>query len=126
MAVATIQQQYGPWALTKGRAIRTEAQPEVPHIATGFPRLDRALGIGGLPCGRICELAGPATSGKTTLALKFLAQAQAGNAQVAYVDQALYFDPDYAYRCGLESLPPGGRQDTRCARGTGHDRSPGA
>jgi recombination protein RecA len=74
----------------------------IPHIPTGFPPLDRALGIGGLPRGRVCELLGPATSGKTTLALKFLAQAQAGGGQVAYVDQALYFDPDYAYRCGLD------------------------
>jgi recombination protein RecA len=90
----------------------------VPHIPTGFPTLDRALGIGGLPRGRVCELVGPATSGKTTLALKFLAQAQAGGGQhggrqqvggqqvarqhVGYVDQALYFDPDYAYRCGLD------------------------
>lgn len=67
--------------------------------------------IGGLPKGRICELVGPATSGKTTLALKFLAQAQASGdvagqrvagRHVAYVDQALYFDPDYAHRCGVD------------------------
>jgi recombination protein RecA len=45
---------------------------------------------------------GPATSGKTTLALKFLVQAQVGGGHVAYVDQALYFDPDYAHRCGLD------------------------
>jgi recombination protein RecA len=59
------------------------------------------LYIGGLPKGKICEVLGLPTSGKTTLALKFLAQAQAGGGQVAYVDQARYFDPDYAYRCGI-------------------------
>jgi recombination protein RecA len=100
MAVATIQRRYGPRSLVKGKP--ASATGNVPHIPTGFPALDRALGIGGLPRGKVCELVGPATSGKTTLALKFLAQAQTSGGQVAYVDQALYFDPDYAYRCGLD------------------------
>ena len=99
MAVATIHRRYGPRALVKGKPASATS---VPHISTGFPSLDRALGTGGLPKGKICELVGPATSGKTTLALKFLAQAQAAGGQVAYVDQALYFDPDYAHRCGLD------------------------
>ena len=98
-AVATIHRRYGPQALVKGKP--TSVTP-MPHISTSFPALDRALGIGGLPKGKICELVGPATSGKTTLALKFLARAQDGGGQVAYVDQALYFDPDYAHRCGLD------------------------
>jgi recombination protein RecA len=101
MAVATIHRRFGARSLLKGRPASTAAGSPA-HISTGFPALDRALGIGGLPRGRMCELVGPATSGKTTLALKFLAQAQAGGAQVAYVDQALYFDPDYAHRCGLD------------------------
>ena len=102
MTVAAIQGQYGPWALVKGDRSRVAGSTAVAHIPTGFPALDRALGIGGLPKGRVCELMGPATSGKTTLALKFLVQAQASGMQVGYVDQALYFDPDYAYRCGLD------------------------
>ena len=110
MAVATIHRRYGPRALVKGKPA---SAARVPHIATGFPALDRALGIGGLPKGKICELVGPATSGKTTLALKFLAQAQAAGEQVAYVDQALYFDPDYAHRCGLDL--------SRLLVGTSHD-----
>ena len=85
-----------------GTSAATSGPAAVPHISTGFPGLDRALGIGGLPQGKVCELVGPATSGKTTLALKFLAQAQSGGKQVSYIDQALYFDPDYAYRCGLD------------------------
>jgi recombination protein RecA len=102
MAVATIHRRYGPWALVKGKPASTAGGGHVPHIPTGFTALDQALGIGGLPKGRMCELVGPATSGKTTLALKFLAQAQANGGQVAYIDQALHFDPDYAYRCGLD------------------------
>jgi recombination protein RecA len=103
MAVATIQRRHGPRALIKGKPSRAFSSTSgVPHIPTGFPDLDHALGIGGLPKGRICELLGPATSGKTTLALKFLVQAQASGGQAIYIDQALYFDPDYAYRCGLD------------------------
>jgi recombination protein RecA len=98
-AVVAIQRRWGAKALRRGQA--AAAVDPVPHIPTGFPALDQALGIGGLPQGRLAELAGPATSGKTTLALKFLAQAQAGGGQVAYVDQARSFDPDYAHRCGL-------------------------
>ena len=115
MAVTTIQRRYGPRALVKGKPVSAVGSTtgNVPHIPTGFPPLDRALGIGGLPKGKVCELLGPATSGKTTLALKFLAQAQVGGGQVAYVDQALYFDPDYAYRCHLDL--------SRLLVGTSHD-----
>jgi recombination protein RecA len=74
----------------------------IPHIPTGFSDLDHALCIGGLPKGKICEIVGLPTSGKTTMALKFLAQAQAGGAQVAYIDQARFFDADYAHRCGMD------------------------
>lgn len=105
MAVALIHRRFGSRSLVKGRlptAIGAPAAAGVPHIPTGFPALDQALGIGGLPKGRISELLGLATSGKTTLALKFLAQAQAGGGQVGYIDQARYFDPDYAHRCGLD------------------------
>jgi recombination protein RecA len=113
-AVATIQQRFGPRALFQGAPAKASAGPAaVPVIPTGFPALDLVLGTGGLPRGKICELVGPATSGKTTLALKFLAQAQAGGGQVVYIDQALYFDPDYAYRCGLDL--------SRLLVGTTHD-----
>jgi recombination protein RecA len=74
-AVATVHRRFGPQVLVKGKP--ASATDEVPAIPTGFPALDRALGIGGLPRGKVNELVGPATSGKTTLALKFLAQAQA-------------------------------------------------
>lgn len=102
-AVARVHRRYGTQSLVRGKpptAIGTATA--IPHISTGFLPLDQALGIGGLPKGRVSELVGPATSGKTTLALKFLAQAQKGSGQVAYVDQARAFDPDYAHRCGLD------------------------
>lgn len=102
-AVATIQRRYGPWSLVKGKQAASAGEATaIPHIPTGFPHLDRALGIGGLPKGRLCEIVGPATSGKTTLALKLLSQAQAGGGLVGYIDQALYFDPDYAHRAGVD------------------------
>jgi recombination protein RecA len=103
MAVASIHRRFGPWSLVKGRLpTAASATSSTPHIPTGFPALDRALGIGGLPKGRVIELLGLATSGKTTLALKFLVQAQAGGKQVGYIDQARYLDPDYGHRCGLD------------------------
>jgi recombination protein RecA len=116
-AVASIQRRYGPLAVVKGKApTAVGAETVVPHISTGFPLLDRTLGIGGLPKGRACELLGLPTSGKTTLALKFLAQAQS-HGEVAYIDQASYFDPDYAHRCGvnlsqLVSCTPQNAQET--------------
>jgi recombination protein RecA len=100
MTVAAIHRRFGPSALRKGRS--HETRERVPHIPTGFSSLDKLLGIGGLPKGRIIEMVGRATSGKTTLALKFLSQAQRGDHAVGYIDQARYFDPDYAYRCGLD------------------------
>jgi recombination protein RecA len=102
IAVARIHHQFGSRALVKGRPLATPDSPALfPHISTGFRKLDEALGIGGLPKGRVSEMMGFPTSGKTTLALKFLAQAQADDSQVSYIDQARYFDPDYAHRCGL-------------------------
>jgi recombination protein RecA len=100
MTVAAIQRRWGRKALRKLERPATTAI--FPHIPTGFPALDQVLEIGGLAKGRVSELLGPVTSGKTTLALKFLAQAQAGGRQVGYVDHARFFDPDYAYRCGLD------------------------
>ncbi len=103
MAVAHIHRRFGPRSLVKGRLpVADSAVSPIPHIPTGFPRLDQALGIGGLPKGRVSELVGLPTSGKTTLALKFLVQAQNDGGQVGYIDQARYFDPDYAHRCGLD------------------------
>ena len=103
MTVAAIRHRFGPRSLFKGESRKPSRAPSYPHISTGFSPLDNVLGIGGLPKGRISELVGLPTSGKTTLALKCLAQAQSsGQQHVGYIDQARYFDPDYAHRCGLD------------------------
>jgi recombination protein RecA len=93
-----------------GRAKQPAGERRVAHIPTGFPDLDRALGVGGLPRGRISEIAGVPTSGMATLALRILAQAQqlprpggrAASLPAVYLDIDQTFDPDYAARCGVD------------------------
>lgn len=70
-------------------------------IPTGSPSLDFALGVGGLPRGRIIEIFGPESSGKTTLALSVAAQAQKQNGNVAFIDTEHALDPEYAKRIGV-------------------------
>ncbi len=83
MTVAALQRRYGPWAVARGTPSRIAGSAAATaSVPTGFATLDRALGLGGLPKGGICELVGPATSGKTTLALKILAQAQRGGREM--------------------------------------------
>ena len=98
--VARLQLQYGPRAIRKAAA----APPApVAHISTTFPDLDAALGIGGLPRGRITEIIGPATSGKVTLAAKVLSAAhREKEALAAWLDLSNACDPDYLHRCGLD------------------------
>ncbi len=94
--VADIQNRFGL------RAIGRPAPATHAVIPTGFAALDEALGIGGLPIGRVSEIAGAPTSGMATLALKVVAQAQSTNATAAYIDLDKTFDPDYAARCGID------------------------
>jgi hypothetical protein len=101
-AIEHIRQRYGNQALTRGPPVRTVDRRDAFAIRTGFAQLDDALGTGGLPKGRIVELAGRPTSGRTTLALHFLAQAQAQGGWVSYVDPANTFDADHAHRCGMD------------------------
>jgi recombination protein RecA len=114
MTVQAIQKRWGPKAIRKLEASVTKM--EIPHIATGFPALDRALGIGGIPRGRVTEILGAPTSGMATLALKLIARAQEDRDMAAYLDLSYTFDPDYAARCGasLERLllirPHSGRE----------------
>jgi recombination protein RecA len=99
MTVQAIQKRWGPKAIRKLEASSTTV--EIPHIATGFPALDRALGIGGIPRGRITEILGAPTSGMATLALKLIARAQEDRDTAAYLDLSYTFDPDYAARCNV-------------------------
>src|SRR3546814_12306656 len=73
----------------------------MPSISTGWLELDIALGIGGLPKGRIVEIYGPESSGKTTLTLSVIAEAQKMGATCAFVDAEHALDPDYAGKLGV-------------------------
>lgn len=75
---------------------------EADVIPTGIPALDKALGIGGLPKGRVMEIYGPESSGKTTLALTILAESQKQGGQVAFVDAEMALDPKYASSIGVD------------------------
>ncbi len=96
--ITVIQQRHGPAALRQG-----VSPAPIPHLPTGFPDLDAALGIGGLPRGRLTLLTGAPTSGKRTLAALVLARAQApGRHPVAYLDLHHACDADYLARCGID------------------------
>ncbi len=98
-AIAQIEKSYG-----KGTVMRLGDRPDmnVDAIPTGSLALDAALGIGGVPKGRIIEIYGPESSGKTTLALHILAQAQKLGGEVAFVDAEHALDPVYAAALGVD------------------------
>ena len=98
-AIAQIEKNFG-----KGTVMRLGDKPEmqVDAIPTGSLSLDVALGIGGVPKGRIIEIYGPESSGKTTLALHIVAQAQKKGGEVAFVDAEHALDPDYAAAIGVD------------------------
>ncbi len=98
MAVAQIEKQFGKGSImTLGGA----ALPDVEVIPTGALSLDIALGIGGVPKGRIVEIYGPESSGKTTLALHIIAEAQAKGGVAAFIDAEHALDPQYAKNIGV-------------------------
>ena len=99
-ALAQIEKTYG-----KGAVMRLGDRPEmnVDAIPTGSLALDAALGIGGVPRGRIIEIYGPESSGKTTLALHILAEAQKMGGEVAFVDAEHALDPVYAAALGVDT-----------------------
>lgn len=91
-----IEKKFGKGAIMK---LGNNAEHlEVAAIPTGALPLDAALGIGGVPRGRIVEIYGPESSGKTTLALQILAEAQALGGVVAFIDAEHALDPTYAAR----------------------------
>ena len=98
-ALKDIEQTFG-----KGTAMRLGTTERVPiaAIPTGAITLDRALGIGGMPRGRLVEVYGPESSGKTTLVLEVMAQAQAMGLDVAMVDAEHALDPSYAQALGVD------------------------
>jgi len=113
-AVAQIERAFG-----KGSIMRMGARPEgqqVDVVPTGSLGLDLALGIGGLPRGRIIEIYGPESSGKTTLALHVIAEAQKRGGACAFIDAEHAMDPTYACKLGVDldnlliSQPDAGEQ----------------
>ena len=98
-ALKEIRTKFGDEAITTFGAGKPQ---KIPAISTGSIGLDAALGVGGLPCGRIIEIFGPESSGKTTLALHVIAQAQAAGGVAAFVDAEHALDPEYARRIGVK------------------------
>ena len=97
-ALGQIERQFGKGAVMR---MGDQERQAVPAISTGSLGLDIALGIGGLPKGRIVEIYGPESSGKTTLTLSVIAEAQKQGATCAFVDAEHALDPDYAAKLGV-------------------------
>jgi recombination protein RecA len=114
MAVGQIEKQFGKGSIM--RLGQKDAGYTIPAISTGAVSLDYALGIGGVPRGRVIEIFGPESSGKTTLALQVIAQAQKLGGMAAFVDAEHALDSQYAAKLGVDlenllvSQPDNGEQ----------------
>lgn len=100
LAISSIEKQFGKGSIMRLGA--DAAMPEISVISSGSLGLDIALGVGGLPRGRIVEIYGPEASGKTTMALHAIAEAQAAGGIVAFVDAEHALDPSYAKKVGVK------------------------
>ncbi|MBN1331515.1 recombinase RecA [Candidatus Dojkabacteria bacterium] len=99
IALAQIEKQFGKGSIMK---MGEKATEKVDVISTGALSLDIALGIGGVPRGRITEIYGPESSGKTTLAMHIIAEAQTAGGTAAFIDAEHAFDPAYGKRIGMD------------------------
>src|SRR5262245_28045962 len=114
IAVGQIEKQFGKGSIMR-RGQRNSVGP-IPSISTGSISIDYALGIGGLPRGRVTEIFGPESSGKTTLALQVIAEAQKSGGMAAFVDAEHALDAQYAQKLGVDlenllvSQPDNGEQ----------------
>lgn len=112
-ALASIEKQFGKGAIM---SLGEGTNLKVDTISTGSFSLDIALGVGGLPRGRVIEIYGPEASGKTTLALTTIAEAQKRNGSAAFIDAEHALDPEYAKKLGVKlddlliSQPDNGEQ----------------
>ncbi|MBI3664158.1 MAG: recombinase RecA [Acidobacteria bacterium] len=113
-AIAQIEKQYGKGSIM--RLGNKDVLVPVSVIPTGSPSLDAALGVGGVPRGRVIEIYGPEAGGKTTLTLHIIAEAQKMGGQAAFIDAEHALDPSYARRLGVDvdnllvSQPDNGEQ----------------
>jgi len=99
-ALSTIERKYGQGSVMK---LSDEAHVRIPVIPTGSIGLDLALGVGGVPRGRVTEIYGPESSGKTTLALHLIAQCQKQGGTAAFIDAEHALDVSYARRLGVNT-----------------------
>lgn len=112
-ALSSIEKQFGKGAIM---TLADTSHYKIDAISTGSFSLDLALGIGGLPRGRVIEIYGPESSGKTTLAISTVAQAQKSGGNCAFIDAEHAFDPEYAKNLGVDldnlliSQPDNGEQ----------------
>jgi recombination protein RecA len=100
LAIGQIEKRFGKGSIMK--LGNSATLPPIEAIPTGSLALDLALGIGGIPRGRITEIFGPESSGKTTLAQHIIAEAQKKGGLVAYIDAEHALDPSYAANCGVK------------------------
>ena len=113
MAVGQIEKQHGKGTIMK---LGAESIQDIDVISTGSIMVDYALGVQGIPRGRVTEIYGPEASGKTTLALQVIAQAQKNGGYAAFIDAEHAFDPRYAKALGINveellvSQPDNGEQ----------------
>jgi len=99
VALSQIEKQFGKGSIMKmGQNIKVD----VPAIPTGSISLDMALGVGGVPRGRVIEIYGPESSGKTTLSLNIISNAQNSGGQAAFIDAEHAFDAIYAKKIGID------------------------
>src|ERR1700752_3717856 len=113
-AVSQIEKQFGKGSIM--RLGQRGAIAQIEFISTGSISIDYALGVGGLPRGRVIEIFGPESSGKTTLALQVIAEAQKTGGMAAFVDAEHALDAQYAQKLGVDlenllvSQPDNGEQ----------------
>jgi recombination protein RecA len=99
MALSQIERQFGAGSVMK---MGDRGQMKIEAVSTGSLAIDIALGIGGLPKGRVCEIFGPEASGKSTLAMHVVAEAQRIGGTCAYIDAEHAMDPEYARNIGVD------------------------
>ncbi|GBE12372.1 recombinase A [bacterium BMS3Bbin14] len=99
-AITQIQRQFGKGSIMR---LGEHQHEDIPVISTGSLSIDIALGVGGLPCGRVTEIYGPESSGKTTLALHVIAEAQRRGGTAAFIDAEHALDISYAKRLGVDT-----------------------
>jgi recombination protein RecA len=113
-ALSQIEKQFGKGSIM--RLGESDISKDIQVVSTGSLGLDLALGVGGLPRGRVCEIYGPESSGKTTLALSVIAQMQKLGGTAAFIDAEHALDPQYAGKLGVDveqlliSQPDNGEQ----------------